>query len=397
MVAIIGTPLYLLGCFFILRDLLLWLRSCTSIAEKKPFLIFFITLSLVISATPYFGAFWPHGQLQRIVQIFSDFWLGVYLYTIMVFVILAIIKFIMKRTGKGDIFTRESKRYVLIAGSIIIVMIVSVCGYGYVNSKNTVTTKYDAAVDKTCGGIRTMKIVEIADLHLGYNAGEKEMTKVVRLVNEQDPDLVCVSGDIFNNSYSAIKDPDKVAKTLAGIKSKYGVYACWGNHDVAEPILFGFTFSSKKTRLYHTSDMYSFLDKANIKILEDESLLVDGKFYLTGRLDAHKPGNGTRTRKTVNELTKGLDKTKPVIMLDHEPCELRETADAGVDIDLSGHTHDGQFFPLNLTENIMWENPCGKIMKGKMTSIVTSGTGVFGPSMRVGTKSEVVSINVTFK
>jgi predicted MPP superfamily phosphohydrolase len=375
----------------------LWLRSCTGIAEKKSFLIIFIALGGIISATPYFGAFWPHGQLQRAVQIFSDFWLGVYLYTLMALVVLLLIKFIMKKIGKGDMLARKSKRYVLITGSIILVLIVCVCGYGYWNSKNTVTTKYDASVDKTCAGIKTMKIVEIADFHLGYNAGEKEMAKVVKLVNAQHPDLVCISGDIFNNSYSAIKDPDKVAKTLAGIKSKYGVYACWGNHDVNESILFGFTFSSKKTRLYHTADMYSFLKKANIRMLEDESVLVDGKFYLVGRLDEHKPGNASRTRKSITELTSGLDKSKPVFLLDHEPSGLQTASNAGVDLDLSGHTHDGQFFPLNLTENIMWENPYGKIMKGKMTSIVTSGTGVFGPSMRVGTRSEVLSLNVTFK
>ena len=109
-------------------------------------------------------------------------------------------------------------------------------------------------------------------------------------------------------------------------------------------------------------------------------------------------------------------------MIDHEPRELPETARAGVDLDISGHTHNGQFFPLNLTQYFIWPNPYGiqlyskngeeidaaKTAKGKygdpetehidtMTSFVTSGAGVYGPNMRVGTDSEVVRLEVTFR
>jgi predicted MPP superfamily phosphohydrolase len=109
-------------------------------------------------------------------------------------------------------------------------------------------------------------------------------------------------------------------------------------------------------------------------------------------------------------------------MIDHEPRELPETARAGVDLDISGHTHDGQFFPLNLTQYFIWPNPYGIQLYGKngeeiddaragtgrygdpetedldtMTSFVTSGAGVYGPNMRVGTNSEVVRLEVTFR
>ena len=95
-------------------------------------------------------------------------------------------------------------------------------------------------------------------------------------------------------------------------------------------------------------------------------------------------------------LTASMDSAKPIIVIDHEPKELQELSDAGVDLDLSGHTHDGQMFPGNLTIKLMWENACGYLKKGNMHSIVTSGVGVFGPKMRVGTKNEVCNITVTF-
>lgn len=87
----------------------------------------------------------------------------------------------------------------------------------------------------------------------------------------------------------------------------------------------------------------------------------------------------------------------PVIVLDHEPRELSELADAGVDVDLCGHTHDGQMFPGNILVSLMWENSCGYLKVGDMSNIVTSGVGVFGPDMRVGTKAEICPITVTFK
>ena len=136
--------------------------------------------------------------------------------------------------------------------------------------------------------------------------------------------------------------------------------------------------------------------KEDMERLRDEGTLIDGKFYLYGRPDAHRPGRGIETRKTPDEITAGLDKDKPIIVLDHQPKELQELADAGVDIDLCGHTHDGQMFPGNLTIKLMWENACGYLQKGKMHNIVTSGVGLFGPNMRVGTKAEICPITIHF-
>ena len=213
---------------------------------------------------------------------------------------------------------------------------------------------------------------------------------MVDRINGQDADLVVIAGDIFDNEWEAVEDPETIAATLRSIRSKYGVYACYGNHDIEEPVLAGFTFRQSEKK---ESDprLDEFLKNANITLLRDEGTLIDGKFYLYGRPDAHRPGRGIETRKTPDEITAGLDKDKPIIVLDHQPKELQELADAGVDIDLCGHTHDGQMFPGNLTIKLMWENACGYLQKGKMHNIVTSGVGLFGPNMRVGTKSRDLS------
>jgi len=222
------------------------------------------------------------------------------------------------------------------------------------------------------------------------------MKKMVEKINRLHPDIVCIAGDIFDNEYDAIQSPEETAATLAQIKSRYGVYACYGNHDIDEKILAGFTFH-KKGKKMSDPRMDEFLKNAGITLLKDETVLVDDKFYLTGRADYERPGRGITTRMTPEEITAGMDLSKPVIVIDHEPREMDALSSAGVDLDLCGHTHDGQMFPGNLTINLLWDNPYGYKTYGKMQQIVTSGVGVFGPYMRVGTKSEIVQITVDFQ
>ena len=147
-----------------------------------------------------------------------------------------------------------------------------------------------------------------------------------------------------------------------------------------------------------TSDprMDQFLIDANIRLLKDETVLIDDAFYLIGRLDASCRQKSGIIRKTATELLQSLDASHPVLVIDHQPSELSELAAAGADLVLSGHTHDGQLFPGNITTRIGWKNSCGKLVLGNMTSIVTSGVGVWGPAMRIGTDSEVVEVDVAF-
>ena len=139
--------------------------------------------------------------------------------------------------------------------------------------------------------------------------------------------------------------------------------------------------------------MDAFLEDSGIQLLQDESVLIDDSFYLIGRADRERPGRGIDKRMTPEELTEDMDKTKPILVVDHEPDELSELAAAGVDLDLSGHTHDGQLFPANLVVRFFWENSYGYLEKDGMHNIVTSGVGIFGPNMRVGTKSEICVID----
>ena len=160
-------------------------------------------------------------------------------------------------------------------------------------------TPYEVTISKTVPDTDKLKVVLVADTHFGYNAGVIHAHELVRKINKQKPDLVCIAGDIFDNEYDAIRSPEKLSKVLRSIKSTYGVYACWGNHDLNEAILAGFTFHHKGDNISDVKDprMNEFLCKSNIKLLEDESVLIDNKFYIVGRKDASLIEKIHETRK----------------------------------------------------------------------------------------------------
>ena len=142
--------------------------------------------------------------------------------------------------------------------------------------------------------------------------------------------------------------------------------------------------------------MEALLDDAGITLLNDQTVCIHDAFYLTGRKDIDRAEKVEGSRQSPEELLGGLDQSKPIFVLEHQPKYLDEVAEAGADAQLCGHTHDGQLFPGNILVGLMWDNSYGLEQKGDMYSIVTSGVGVWGPAMRVGTDSEIVEINVHF-
>ena len=400
MVAIYLAPVYLLVCVYILLRGLHWIQVLHAVFQNVwvcrgiGLIYLFVVFSILIA----FMA--PSSGFRRFMKLLSNYWLGVLMYTIMTVGIADVLRLLLKYPLKNLNFPGRTLLFgnvgTAVVGIICAVIITTVSIYGVINAGNIQTTKYDISIDKKAGKLDSLNVVLIADLHLGYNIGCRQMEQMVEKINAQDPDLVVVAGDIFDNEYEALEDPDRLAEILRGIQSKYGVYACYGNHDIQEKILAGFTFGGKEKK-ESSVKMDEFLEKAGITLLRDEYVLIDDSFYLYGRPDYERPGRGIDARKSAQEIIADKDLSLPVLVIDHEPGELQELADAGVDADLCGHTHDGQLFPGNLTIKLMWENACGYLKKGDMHSIVTSGVGLFGPNMRVGTKSEICDIMMHFK
>lgn len=398
MIAIYLSPIYLLLNLYILRWAYLWMGTCHSILRTLGFRLIFAVIYVLLSTSLLTGFLIKNPKsLHRMLKITGNYFLGIFLYTLVIILLADFGRILLKYVFHASWI--HSRTAFTVAGAICALLILLLSACGIFHAKYIKTTSYDVIINKTIPERTSMKIVLLADTHFGYNAGVLHARELVRKINKQKPDLVCIAGDIFDNEYDAIRNPEKLEKTLRGIKSTYGVYACWGNHDLNEEILAGFTFKHKDGDLSNIKDlrMKKFLEDSNIHILEDESVLINDQFYVIGRKDASLTEKIDETRKAPAQLTEKLDRDKPIIMIDHQPKELQELADAGVDLDLCGHTHNGQTFPGNFTIKLMWENPCGLLIKDNMTNITTSGAGVWGPAMRIGTDSEICSINIQLK
>lgn len=397
MLAIFLAPIYILLNIYVLRWGYLWIGNCHHLFQSRIFRIILTVIYTLIALTPLTGfLIRKPAFLHRILKITSNYFLGIFMYILMVLFSIDIVRLILKYAVHASWI--QSRIVFAAVGACCICIVIIISFSGIYHAKHIKVTPYKITVDKSAPDMDSLKIVLLADTHFGYNSGAVHAQEIVDKINEQNPDLVCIAGDIFDNEYDAVRKPEKISEILRTIRSKYGVYACWGNHDLNEPILAGFTFKHKKEDSKQLKDprMKRFLQNSNIQLLEDEAVLIDNSFYVVGRKDASLIEKIEEKRKTPAQLTQKLDKDKTIIVIDHQPKELQDIADAGVDLDLCGHTHDGQTFPGNFTVKFLWENPCGYLQKGSMHNIVTSGSGVWGPAMRVGTDSEICTINLIF-
>ena len=387
-------PFYLGVSSYMMFRFFYWMKHCNHRFNWLRFKVPFAVVYLFMALSPVIAFLLPKSAVAIVIRRISTYWIGIMLYSLLYVVLFDLLRLIAKHTKLKNtlLFSRGS---VISIGSVVVACAVATCLYGIFNARNIKVNEYSVTVNKSCGSDKHLKAVLVADLHMGYAIGVDHITNMVEKINQQDADIVIIAGDIFDNSYDGMDDPEGIKAQLKSIKSKYGVYAVYGNHDIDEKILMGFTFDWGGKQL-NSEKMTNFMKECNIKLINDESVLINDEFYLVGRRDTDKPGTEDGTRTEISELTKDLDKAKPIFVLSHEPDELQKTADAGADIDFSSHTHDGQLFPGNLTIGLFWENPCGMIKKDNMYSIVTSGVGVYGTFMRVGTDAEICSVDIDF-
>ena len=393
MIAITLAPVYILVNYYVVRWLIRWVVCCSEFFKKRLVRYLIVGIYIFFASSFIVGFFLPF----RSIKIVGNYWLGVVQYILLFVIWFDLIRIILLKWKLINEKIIHARKTFILVGILCFLVVGAFSTYGVIHAKKIVVNSYQVQIDKKVDKFSNLKVALVSDLHFGYNSSLSHVKKMVKLINESDPDVVVIAGDIFDNSYEAIYKPDKIIQEIKKIKTKYGVYAVYGNHDIDEKILAGFTFSWKKNKNLNDPRMTSFLEKANIKLLRDESLLIDDSFYLVGRIDYHKYGMKVEKRKTIEELVSSFDKSKPIILVDHEPYELEEIAKAGVDLDLSGHTHNGQMFPSNVFIKFIWKNPHGLLKVDNMYSAVTSGVGVYGPNMRVGTTAEVMVLDLSFK
>ncbi|KAA6307172.1 hypothetical protein EZS27_041161, partial [termite gut metagenome] len=178
----------------------------------------------------------------------------------------------------------------------------------------------------------------------------------IKLINKENPDIVLIAGDAIDNSVRPLYERG-IAESFKQINTKYGIYASPGNHEYITGI----------------SSSLAFLKEAGITVLRDSVAFINDTFYIVGRDD-----RANNARKSLEELTDTLDKSKLLILLDHQPYNLEQAERNGIDLQISGHTHYGQIFPISLITEMMYEKAHGYLKKGDSHIYVSSGLGLWG-------------------
>ena len=254
-------------------------------------------------------------------------------------------------------------------GTLTVVgILVAVFTYGYFNYLHKVRVPIELHTVKSIGDPK--KIVMVSDLHVGYHNNRKEIATWIDKINAEKPDLILIGGDVIDGHIRPLLDED-MAEEFRRLNAP--VYACLGNHEY---------YSGKQ-------NAEKFYRDAHFNLLTDQAITVQG-INIIGRDDRMNP-----QRKSVQELTAGLDMTRYTILLDHQPYNLEHAEEAGIDFQLSGHTHYGQVWPISWVEDLIYEKAYGQLTKGKTQYYITSGMGIWGGKFRVGTQSEYVVATLT--
>ncbi len=304
----------------------------------------------------FFAAFFPPNELMPL-----------FLYMCMGYVVVDAISLLRK-----DKWLNFRYFDVIVFGCALII-----CVYGYWNARQIKVRHFKVELNKPLES--PVRLIFISDIHLGSTLSQKEFEVLCGRIKELKPDLITLGGDIYDES--SPEDLKEYSYAMwQKLMPRYGIYYITGNHE-----------HSSHGPGIDLDLITQRMTAAGVTILMDRAVMVNNGLQLIGRLDSGQ------SRKSLAELTNPLDKSKPVILLDHRPEKLTEARDAGVDIQLSGHTHGGQLFPFNFVVGLLFENSNGHKNQNEFHSIVSTGLGTWRIPIRTGSSSEFIVLDISGK
>ena len=339
--------------------------------------LIFITLAITFIAGKILESI--HSSVfSDILNIIGGFWMGFMLYAFMFLLLSDIILLILKISGiisRPDILLYRKWAF-LFTTFLSVVLITG----GFINAVIPVIKDYNITIDKPAGDIKTLRIAAVSDIHLGSIIRKRSMKKLSGMLEKIKPDVTLLLGDIVDGELGPVLRGD-LLKYFNRPQKEDSLYAITGNHE--------FIGGADRTIPY--------IESKGIRVLKDEVVTLKGGIQIIGRLDRDSFRYYAKERLSMEELIKNIDTSKPVILLDHQPFRLDESEKYGIDLQLSGHTHNGQLWPLNYLVRRFFELSYGYLKKGNTQIIVSSGFGIWGPRIRSCSRSEVLLINIEFR
>ncbi len=373
-----------LGVFFTLYGLInfyIFIRGWQAMPPDSflhaPYVAAFLFLSLSFIAGRFMERAWI-SPVSSVLVWTGSFWLAAMLYAVLGIVLLDLLRLVnalvpfFPPAVIGNYGAAKS-----VTGLVLAAVITVVVAAGHFNALHPRIREIDLTVRKKTTGADTLRIVAASDIHLGTIIGRKRLQSIVDRINSLRPDVVLLPGDIVDEDLGPVIR-ENLGETLRKIISPRGVFAVTGNHE--------YIGGAERACAY--------LAEHGITMLRDSVARLEGGMFIVGREDRSSAGFGGGKRKPLDSLMAEVDAAYPVVLMDHQPFGLGEAAGKGIDIQLSGHTHHGQLWPLNLITKGVYEISWGEGVKGDTHYYVSSGVGTWGPPVRTGNHPEILLIRL---
>ena len=343
------------------------------------YLIIFIIISLSYIAAKFLVSYLPLVIYNMMLWI-GSFWFAFMLYFFISNVLLDFIKLFNWKLDFFPAIIKENYQLAKQAMELIILLAASIIIlYGFINTRNPKIKTLNIEVAKGLGKLNQLNTVLVSDIHLSPMDNESLLSKIVARINELNPDVIFIAGDIVDDK-PYVLNGNNIGRSLLKLKSKYGIYVSTGNHE----FITGIKESEKYIKDFH------------LKLLRDSSIKIDDSFIIAARDDRSKKSFTGENRLPLEKIIAESDKKYPIILMDHTPLGLEDAEKNGVDLQLSGHVHNGQLFPLNFITNKVYEKSWGYLKKGKTQYYISCGAGTWGPPVRIGSYPEIVNIKIKF-
>lgn len=362
----------------------LFLRAWQAL-EAVPQMRFWFGVFFWVSALTYVAGRFVERAIQNtfsdLLVWYGALWLAIFAYTLILVAGLDIVRSVFTVAGHDPAQWVSSYPLLKLATMLAVIVVTSlVVALGLRTALTPTVRTLTYTIEKDGGEKNEWSIVFASDIHLGTIVSRERAQQLVGSIRELTPDLVLLGGDIVDEDLTPVTRSD-IGNVLRQIDAPYGTYAILGNHEYIGGV----------------EEALRYLRDHEITILRDETVLVGNSFYLVGRDDVSGKHFGGSQRASLEQLMSGVDTTRPIVMMDHQPHKLGTVAaDGRVDLQLSGHTHHGQLWPFNFVTMLLFEKSWGETRIGKTQFYISNGWGTWGPPIRIGNKPELVHITLRF-
>lgn len=326
------------------------------------------------------GRFAERGGPEIVAEGFvraGSFWLGAMVYLTLLFLLIDILRglnALIPITGVFRFSWMDSKGKTAVLAVYALTAVILV--YGFISAKVPVVKNYTINIGKNVPD-GSQKIVLVSDIHLGMTISVNRLKRMVSLVNSQNADLILLAGDVFDEDLGPVI-ANNMGDLLKNLQARHGVYAVLGNHE-----FYG-----------NAREAHRYLENHNITVLRDSIAVLDNGITIIGREDLTAERMYGIQRKSVESLMKDIDVSAPVLLLDHQPYHVSEVAASQVDLQVSGHTHNGQMWPFNYITSAIFEIGAGYKKINGTHFYVSSGYGTWGPPIRTNSRAEIIVLEL---